>query len=492
MGLRVIAHREALCLPAYGTIPRLTALTLAVILGALFPAAWRAHGSEWDRPHIIWIMADDLGYGELGCYGQDQIQTPNLDRMAAEGLRLTQFYAGSTVCAPSRCVLMTGRHAGHAFVRGNARNQLAVQALRARDTTVADVLHQAGYRTALIGKWGLGDADSSGYPLDQGFDFFFGYANQVHAHNYYPEFLWRDRSKQLLRNEVERSPRYAGFRGGWAIRRVDYSHDLFIDEALDWIDRQREQPFFLYLSLTIPHANNEATRALGNGAEVPDVDPYADRAWPEPAKGHAAMISRMDRDVGRLLALLRERQMAERTLVFFTSDNGPHGESGFPFSHFRPAGDLRGRKRDLYEGGIRVPAIAWWPGVIPPGGVSDHVAYFGDLMATACELAGAELPADDLDSISFVPTLTGRAPQPRHAYLYWEFYEGGTKQAVHFGPWKAIRQPMLHGSVELYDLARDPGEQLDLAARRADIVEQAVARMGEAHVPSPNWQVPAP
>lgn len=470
----------------------LAAPTLAVVLCALSFAVCRADGSRWQRPNIIWIMADDLGYGELGCYGQQKIQTPCLDTMAAEGLRLTHFYAGSTVCAPSRCVLMTGRHTGHAFVRGNARNDTAVQALRHQDTTVADVLHDAGYRTALIGKWGLGDADSSGYPLNQGFDFFFGYANQVHAHNYYPEFLWRNSSKQFLRNEVERSSRYAGFRGGWATQRVDYSHDLFIEEALDWIDRQHGEPFFLYLSLTIPHANNEATRALGNGAEVPDIAPYEDRAWPEPAKGHAAMISRMDQDVGRLLTQLRKQKLAERTFVLFTSDNGPHSESGFPFSHFRPAGHLRGKKRDLYEGGIRVPGVAWWPGVIRPGTASDHVAYFGDLMASACELADQDVPADDLDSISFVPTLTGHGAQPRHAYLYWEFYEGGTKQAVRFGHWKAIRQPMMHGSVELYDLARDPSEQHDLAAQRPEIVEQAVARMDEAHLPSPNWEIPAP
>jgi uncharacterized sulfatase len=436
-------------------------------------------------------MADDLGYGDLGAYGQQRISTPRLDRMASEGLRFTQFYAGATVCAPSRSVLMTGQHGGRTWVRGNAGGgDMAAQTLRAEDVTVASRLRQVGYATALIGKWGLGELGSSGHPLRQGFDYFYGYLNQVHAHNYYPEFLWRGEERVELRNVVvSEEEGYGNFRGGYATERVDYSHDLVVQEAMGWIEQKREEPFFLYLALTIPHANNEASRATGNGQEVPDLGEYADVDWAEPDKGQAAMISRMDRDVGRLLDRLQELGIAEDTLVIFTSDNGHHAEGGNDPEFFDANGPLRGMKRDLYEGGIRVPTIAWWPGTIAPA-ISHHLGYFGDLMATACELAGATPPAG-VQSVSFAPTLRGQPERQRqHRYLYWEFYEQGSKQAVRFGDWKAIRKPMVTGPIELYDLAEDLGETRDVAAEHPDVVAMAEAFMLEAHSPSPYWEVP--
>ncbi|GAB6186669.1 arylsulfatase [Thermopirellula anaerolimosa] len=469
-------------------------------VGPSLGAEESATAATRQRPNVIFVLADDLGYGDLGCYGQRIIQTPRLDRMATEGMRFTQFYAGATVCAPSRCVLMVGQHTGHCHVRGNAPGNLRInQSLREEDVTIADIMHSAGYRTALIGKWGLGELNEPGHPLAKGFDYFFGYLNQGHAHNYYPEYLWRNMEKVPLRNEVvgiggsqgRPGPDYGGgFTPGYAVKRIDYSHDLFATEALQFVRENRERPFFLYLALTIPHANNEGTRGTGNGAEVPDYGIYADRDWPDPDKGQAAMITRMDADVGRLLDTLRELGLAERTLVMFSSDNGPHNEAGHNPRRFQPSGPLRGMKRDLYEGGIRVPFIAWWPGSIAAGTVTDHVGYFGDMMATLCDLTGVPLPPDR-DSISFLPTLLGRPDEQKtHEYLYWEFYEQGSAQAVRFGNWKAIRKPMLTGRVELYDLSADIGETKDVAEEHPDLVEKAIRYMDEAHVPHPNWQVP--
>ncbi|MGB7325801.1 MAG: arylsulfatase [Rubripirellula sp.] len=464
-------------------------LAVAVCLGLLL-----VQSASADKPNIIYVMADDLGYGDLGCYGQEVIQTPRLDQMAAEGMKFTDFYAGNTVCAPSRCVLMTGKHMGHAHVRGNANGDKAspmlVQSLREEDVTVAEVLKPAGYTNGLIGKWGLGEFDSPGSPMNQGFDRMYGYLNQVHAHNYYPEFIWDNQTKKPLRNVVKRNDSsYGGFTGGYATKRVDYTHDLFAAESLKFVRDNKDGPFFLYLSLTAPHANNEASKMMGNGAEVPDFGIYADRDWPDQDKGQAAMITRMDSDVGRLLDLLGELGIAKDTFVFFTSDNGPHDESKHNLDRFKPSGPLRGTKRALYEGGIRVPGIAWWPGTIKPGSTTDHIAYFGDWMATVAELAGAEVPPG-IDSVSFAPTLLGNNDnQSQHEYLYWEFYEQGSRQAVRFGDWKAIRQPMITGKVELYHLADDVGERNNRASAQPDLVKKAVAMMDEAHTPHPNWHI---
>lgn len=456
-------------------------LMVALFLAGLFPAV---SGSAAESPNIILIMADDLGYGDVGCYGQQRIRTPNIDRLAAEGLRFTQFYAGSTVCAPSRCALMTGRHIGHCRVRGNAgRKNPASQALRDSDVTLAEVLKSAGYATGLIGKWGLGDIGpaETGLPRRQGFDEFFGYLNQSHAHNYYPTFLWRNETKVPLKNIV---PNEGSVGNGMSSNKVDYSADLIATEALAFVRNHREKPFLLCWTPTIPHANNEARK---QGMEVPDYGEYADLDWPEPQKGHAAMISRLDRDIGRLLALLRELQLDDRTLVLFTSDNGPHREGGNNPDFNKSSGRLRGIKRAMYEGGIRVPMIVRWPGHVPTGKVSDQVWAAWDLLPTFAELAEGKPPAE-IDGLSFAPTLLGK-PQPRtHAYLYWEFYEGGFKQAVRWEDWKGV-QPGKGKPIELYDLKTDLAEQNNLAKSHPELVKKAQELMTAAHEENPDWPV---
>ena len=442
-----------------------------------------------DRPNLIWIMADDLGYGDLGCYGQQVITTPHLDQMAKEGMRFTHFYAGATVCAPSRSVLMTGLHHGHTRVRGNAgaMNPQA-QALRENDITVAKVLKISGYRTALIGKWGLGDVGGaeSGLPRKQGFDQFFGYLNQRHAHNHFPDYLWRNEERVKLPNEI--TP-VGGDGAGYATKPVQFADDLFADEALKFVAANKEQPFFLYWSMVIPHANNERTRELKNGAHVPDFGPYADRDWPEQDKGQAAMISRMDSYVGRMLAKLRELGIAEKTLVIFTSDNGPHNESNHDLKRFNPSGPLTGIKRSLTDGGIRVPLIAWWPGKIATGVTSDQVGYFGDWMATAAELTGAKAPAN-VDSISLVPTLLGKpAQQKQHEFLYWEFHEGGFKQsAIYQGRWKGIRTGGPNEPIALFDQQNDIAEKINVAAMRPEITKKIDAYLRTARTDNADWE----
>jgi len=451
---------------------------------------------SFEKPNIIFIMADDLGFGDLGCYGQQVIKTPHLDQMAREGVRFRNFYAGSTVCAPSRCVLMTGKHMGHAHVRGNAGNRILIQSLRDEDVTVAEVLKSVGYQTALCGKWGLGESrddlpDNPGLPNKQGFDYFFGYQSQTHAHNYYPEFLWRDEKKVQLRNEVKRNkarPRSQLFVGGYATKRLDYSHDLILEEGLKFIREHKAGPFFLYLSLTIPHANNEGTAGTGDGQEVPDYGIYEGENWKNQDKGQAAMITRMDDGIGQILGLLKKMEIDDNTIVMFTSDNGHHNEGGHDTSRFDPNGPLRGMKRDLYEGGIRVPLIVRWPGRTPENTISDHIGYFGDLLQTVCEITGAESPTG-LDSISLLPTITGcPKDQNRHDYLYWEFYEQGGKQALRQGRWKAIRIPMHTGTIELYDLESDLGESQDVSADHPELAKRLGKLLDEAHTPHPNWE----
>lgn len=457
-------------------------MTIVPSFAGELPPATRA-------PNIVFILTDDMGYGELGCYGQKLIQTPRLDRMAGEGMRFTQFYAGATVCAPSRSVLMTGQHHGHTRVRGNAgpKNPLA-QALRYGDVTVAGVLKGAGYTTALVGKWGLGDVGpaSTGLPRKHGFDQFYGYLNQVHAHNHFPSFLWRNETKESLPNEVIA----VGETGaGYATKAVAYADDRFAEEALKIVTARRAGPFFLFWSMVVPHANNERTRFLKDGAEVPDYGPYADKDWPTPTKGHAAMITRLDGYVGRMLDDLRREGLAENTLVLFSSDNGPHKESGHDAAFFQPQGPLRGYKRDLYDGGIRVPLIAWWPGKIRPAAVTRQVGYFGDLMATAAELAAAPLPPGT-DSVSLVPTLLGRPGQQQHEFLYWEFHERGFSQAALYqGHWKGIRLQRPNAALELYDLARDPGEAENVAASHPEIVAVIDRYLRSARTESEDWPV---
>lgn len=442
------------------------------------------------QPNVVFILADDLGYGELGCYGQKRIQTPHLDRLAREGMRFTDFYAGCTVCAPSRCVLMSGQHMGHCHVRGNAGQQnRAAQILRDQDVTVAEVLKQAGYATALCGKWGLGEENSIGVPNRQGFDYFFGYLNQHHAHNYYPAYLFRNDQRVPLKNVV---PGTGAFGSGVASQKVEYSADLITAEALKWIeehvDQHKDQPFFLYYASTIPHANNEAGK---QGMEVPDLGQYAGTDWPPQQKAHAAMISRLDADVGRLLALLEKLGLDEQTIVFFSSDNGPHREGGNDPDFNDSNGPLRGIKRDLTEGGIRVPFIARWPGTIKAGTTSDFVGSFQDVMPTLAELAGAsaEVPKN-IDGLSILPTLLGQPDkQEQHDYLYWAFYERGAAQAARSGRWKAVQQPY-HSPVRLYDLASDIAEERDVASQHPETVAKLAEFMRQAYEPAEHWKFP--
>ncbi|MBI4559657.1 MAG: arylsulfatase [Candidatus Hydrogenedentes bacterium] len=429
------------------------------------------------RPNIVFILADDLGYGEVGCYGQREIRTPNLDRMAAEGVRFTQCYAGSTVCAPSRCCLMTGLHTGHAWVRGNASVPL-----RPEDTTVARVLLGAGYTTGIIGKWGLGEPETTGVPNRQGFDYWFGYLNQHHAHNYYPDYLWRNEEKVAVPENVMSQDNVA-------VKRGAYSHDLFTAEALSFLERGRDWPFFLYLAYTIPHANNERTKFDGNGMEVPSDAPYSKKPWPQPQKNQAAMVTRLDRDIGRLFAKLKDLGLDENTIVFFSSDNGPHREGGGDPAVLKSSGSLRGHKRDLYEGGIRVPMIARWPGRISAGTTSDQVWSFWDFLPTAAELAGAPSPPG-LDGHSVVPALLGEVAaghsQQPHDFLYWEFHEKGFLQAVRLGDWKGVRLDQGR-PLELYDLRTDVSEARNVASEHPEVVAAIEEYLKSARTASPYW-----
>jgi arylsulfatase A-like enzyme len=427
-----------------------------------------------DQPNIIYIMADDLGYGDLGCYGQEQIQTPNIDRLAAEGTRFTQCYAGSTVCAPSRCALMTGQHTGHCFIRGNHRVPL-----RPKDTTVAQVLKGAGYKTGLVGKWGLGDHSSPGSPGRKGFDHFFGYIDQGRAHTYYPEYLWRNRKRVPLKGNVESKYNVA-------IERGQYSHDLMTEEALQFVRDNEDQSFFLYLAYTIPHANNQRRGEDGHGMEIPSYAPYEDRDWPDPQKGHAAMITRLDRDVGRLMDTLKELGLDENTLVLFTSDNGPHKEGEADPEFFNSSGPLKGYKRALYEGGIRVPMIARWPDKVPADATNSSVWAFWDILPTFAEIAGAKSP-DGIDGKSQVKALMGEETE-RFDYLYWEFHERGVRQAIRWRDWKAIRQE-IGKPIKLFNLAEDIGEDSDIAADHSDIIEKMETFFASARTPSEYWPV---
>ena len=451
---------------------------------ALAPASFAAE----QRPNLIWIMADDLGYGDLGCYGQKVITTPNLDRMAREGLRFTHFYAGATVCAPSRSVLMTGLHHGHARVRGNAgAENAAAQALQPGDVTVAGVLQKAGYKTALIGKWGLGNvgAAESGLPRRQGFDYFYGYLSQHHAHNHFPDYLWRNESQERLSNVIVP----VGEDGaGYATQAREYADDLFAADALKFVSDNQNRPFFLYWSMVIPHANNERARLLGDGAQVPDYGPYGNKDWPNPDKGQAAMITRLDGYVGRMMEHLKSLGLARNTLVIFTSDNGPHDESKHDLQRFNPAGPYSGLKRSLADGGIRVPFIAWWLGKVQPG-ESAHVGYFGDWLSTAADLAQAEAP-QNLDGLSLVPTLLGKPEeQKKHEFLYWEFHEGGFQQAALYqGRWKGLRRGGPDEPVALFDQASDIAEKTNVARAHPEIAEKIGRYLKTARTPLPDWE----
>jgi arylsulfatase A-like enzyme len=464
-------------------MPTLSRLLFAILVAGSATAADRP-------PNIVVILADDLGYGDLGCFGQTTLATPRLDAMAKEGMRFTQFYAGCTVCAPSRCTFMTGKHNGHALIRGNSDKPII---LTPEHPNLASMLKKAGYTTACIGKWGVGTPNNLTNPNDVGFDHFYGYLNNRHAHNPYPEFLIRNGKVVPLKNEV--GPEWKKFQepnspsggAGVAVKRVDYAPDLLVEDALQFIKANEARPFFLFLSLNTPHANNEGKQ---NGMEVPDFGDFAKKDWPEQEKGFAAMMRNLDRDTGRVLDLLKERKIDNETLVVFTSDNGPHQEGGHKADFFASSGKFRGIKRDLTEGGIRVPMIARWPGKVEAGSTNDLQYYLGDVLATAAELSGGELPKGT-DSDSLVPALTGKDSTDkwkRKSRLYWEFHEGAGAQAVRFGKWKAIRKPMFTGEIELYDMSNDTAEKNDYSKRRPDLTKHATNLLDRSHTPDPNWK----
>ena len=434
-------------------------------------------------PNILLIHADDLGYGDTSPYGQGRFQTPALERLAREGTRFTQYYSGSTVCAPSRAALLTGYHTGHAWVRGNGDIPL-----RPEDVTVAEVLRDAGYRTAVIGKWGLGTPGTTGQPDRQGFDYSFGFLDHRHAHRQFTDHLYRN-----------------GERVGVELER-DYVNDLFTREAAALIEKNDKRPFFIYLNYTVPHAElrapDDAMAAYRDKfPEQPFANPKADlrqsgatpdaaslgyRSQPAPHAAFAAMITRMDRDIGRLVDLLGTRGIDRRTLVLFTSDNGPHREGGADPAFFNSSGGLRGIKRDLYEGGIRVPMIARWPGTVPAGRVSDHVWAHWDMLPTLADLAGAKAPAG-LDGMSMARAVRGQA-QPGAPQLYWEFHERGFQQAVRMGQWKAVR--LKNGApLEVYDLKQDPKEERNIAAGNPEIVAKIEAYLKTARTESERWPI---
>ena len=468
-------------LPRSSTLLGVGFILLASGAGTLFaaetPAATpRPRLRPVRAPNIIFILADDLGYGDLGCYGQTRIRTPNLDRLAAEGMRFTRCYAGTTVCAPSRACLMTGLHTGHVSIRGNG-----IAPLGTNEVSVAQVLKRARYETGCVGKWGLGEADSASTPSAKGFDEWFGYLNHTHAHAYYPTQLWRSSVSAGLDNYSVTLWKNANGAQG------DYSQDLFTKVATNFVRVAGFQPFFLYLAYTIPHANNELK---DKGMEVPSDAPYTEEAWPQPEKNKAAMITRMDRDIGLLLAQLKAKGLDQDTIVFFSSDNGPHREGGVQPEFFNSSGPLRGIKRDLYEGGIRVPMLARWPGRVPAGVVSDQVWAFWDFLPTAAELAGLPAPSG-IDGISMLPTLLGQEQTNQHEFLYFEFHEKGTQQAVLKQDWKAVRLA-LGKPLELYNLKPDPGETNNVAAAQPEVVARIENYLKTARTDSPLWPLRAP
>ncbi len=450
------------------------------------------------RPNVIYILTDDLGYGDVGCFGQQLIETPCIDQLAAEGLMFTDHYAGNTVCAPSRCSLLTGLHPGHCLIRDNIEidipsdpEELGYQlALPAGTVTVGHVFQQAGYKTGCIGKWGLGGPLSTGRPDLMGFHHFFGYLGQRQAHNYYFPTLWRDTEETSL----------------GLVPNTGYSHDLMTDEALSFINKYKDNPFFLYLAYTIPHRDFQIT----------DLAQYADKGWTDDQKKQAAMISRMDRDTGRIMDLLKNLGLDDNTLVMFTSDNGPHAFNGTN-ELFNANGPLNGKKTDLYDGGIRVPLIARWPGKVKPATKTNHISAFWDFLPTCCDLLGVKTPkvmwssgtwtrdANNLfweltpnagswhepDGISYLPALLGKdSLQQKHDYLYWEF-KATTAQAVRKGNWKLVRNdPHLvnPSSDELYNLETDIGEQTNLSSTQTAKLNELREHLQDAHICNPNFK----
>ncbi len=416
------------------------------------------------EPNIVFILADDSGLGEFGCYGGTAIPTPNVDRLAREGMLFSNAYSGNAVCAPTRCVLMTGQHPGHALRRAN-QSKIGLLSLASGTPTVARMLHDAGYATGGFGKWGLGNEGTTGAAEKQGFDIFYGYYDQVHAHSYFPDDLTRNGVREKL----------PGNRDG---KGTQYSHDLIEAETLRFIEAsaKAQRPFFCYAAWTLPHGKYE----------IPSYAQFAAKPWPEPVKIHAAMIARLDTGVGKVVAKLRELGIERNTLLIFTSDNGAEGPGR---ETFNATAGLRGYKRHLYEGGIRAPFIARWPETIAAGRTSDLLTSHVDLMATAADLVGVKATRND--GFSILPTLRGRSQAATHEALYWEIYEGPTpfQQAVRWGKWKGYRTGT-KAPLELYDLANDRAETSNVAAQHPAEVRAIEAIMAREHVPSPHYDAP--
>jgi arylsulfatase A-like enzyme len=446
-------------------------------------------------PNIIYLLADDLGYAELGCYGQKWIKTPNIDKIASEGIRFTQHYCGNAVCAPSRCCLITGKHPGHAHVRNNGNPRWRPKddsksifpgqnPIPDSEVTIAEVLKQKGYATAAIGKWGLGYEGSVGDPNQQGFDLFYGFLGQRHAHNHYPRFLWNNGIKEYFPGNDRK------------LNGKTYSQDKFAEMSLQFIKDNKDRPFFLYVPYAIPHLSIQVPESSLKQYKgiIPEED-YIHKGYlehPYPRAGYAAMISHMDRDIGNILKLVSELKLDDNTIIMFSSDNGPTYKrlGGSDSDFFESAGPFKGLKGSLYEGGIRVPMVARWPGKIQPGTETDHLSAFWDVMPTIAELTGTKHP-EGLDGISFAPTLLGKPDeQSKHEYLYWEFSAYGGQQAVRMGKWKAVRQNMLVKKnrfplkIELYDLSNDLGESNNVAAKNPDVVNIVRSVMKEARTQS--------
>ena len=471
-----------------------------------------------DKPNVVYVLADDLGYGELGCYGQTKIETPNIDALAANGIRFTHHYSGSPVCAPSRCVLLTGKHTGHAYIRGNDEwgergdtwnfaaavddpNLEGQRPLPRGTDTIGSVLQSVGYKTAIVGKWGLGAPLTDSIPTNRGFDFFYGYNCQRQAHTFYPKHLWRNEKKHWLDNELvvpgTKLPEGADPNdpASYAKYRLnDYTPELMLDEALGFIRENKADPFFLYFASPIPHVPLQAPERwvehyqtkfgpeepyLGNKGYFPDRTPRAT---------YAAMVSYLDEQVGDIVKELKRLGLYENTLILISSDNGPTYNGGSDSAFFDSASPFRSEygwaKGFSTEGGIRVPMIASWEGTIRGGRTSQHVSAFWDVLPTLCELSGAEIP-EDTDGISFAPTLKGEA-QPKHEFLYWEFpaYQG--QQAVRMGDWKALRRDIFKGNMELelYNLKTDPREQVNVASDYPEVVAKIEAIMEREHTPA--------
>ena len=438
-------------------------LLLAAIVGLLPATSLAADSSPQavKKPNIVFILADDAGIGDFSAYGCKYGVTPNIDCLAAEGIKFTRAYSGSAVCAPSRCVLMTGQHTGHTLRRSN-QSKDGLLSLPATQATVARLLHDAGYATGGFGKWGLGNPGTTGVPENEGFDLFFGYYDQKHAHEYYTDYL--------VRNSVNVPYQQSG-KHTWE----DYSHTRIADETLEFIEKNKDRPFFCYAAWTPPHQDYV----------IPDNAPYSDKPWSETDRNYAAMIALLDKDVGRVMQKLKDLGIAENTLLIFSSDNGANDEF---VESLQSTGGLRGYKRLLYEGGIRAPFIARWPGKIQPGSTSDLLTTFVDFMPTAAELAGVPIPSG-MDGISILPTLLGQNQSKQHEALYFEIYETFFQQSVRWGDWKGYRLGT-KAPLELYDLKSDPAEKQNLAAAHPDVVQKIEAIMTSEHTPSPHYDAP--